>query len=62
MLANDCVNHICEILPREQMDLLLVGQVQHEIRITRCLFHHVFDRDVLILGTIYVPEVIAAYS
>ena len=41
------------------MDLLLVGQVLHEIGILRCLLHHVFDRDVLVLGTVDVPEVVA---
>ena len=51
-LAKPCIDDVGYPLPRKQMELLLVREVVHQIRVLACLREHALHGDVLVLGTV----------
>jgi hypothetical protein len=47
-----CVDHICKPLSWQQVDLILVRQIQHEIGELLSFLEHASYTDVLVLWTI----------
>ena len=52
-LANSCVDYVGQPLSGQKMKLLFIRHVTHKVRVLLCLLKHAFDRNVLILGTVY---------
>ena len=61
-LAQPSVDHVRQPLSRQQVDLLLVRQVAHEVGVLPCLFQHAPDRDVFVLRAEDVKMLACFYS
>ena len=63
-LAQPCVDHVGDPLPGQQMELLLVGEVTHQLGVLLGLSEHAPYRNVLVLWAIDLSVLVRldAYS
>ena len=64
LLAQPGVDHVGDPLPRQQMDLLFIRNVVHELGVLPGLFEHALDRQILVLGAVNLSVLVRldAYS
>ena len=64
LLAQPGVDHVGDPLARQQMDLLLVGEITHQLGVLPGLLEHALDREILVLGAVNLSVLVRldAYS